>query len=298
MGLHPAREPGQKSSLGKWAAVNFAFHVQLGVSEIRNSKTTGRAGASCLHFAIGAKEQFAATLNPCRVEVQYLNRERTEKGAEKMAKSWERKAGESGPAYEAFCLYRNLPYCDNPTGRSLAKVGQKLGKSTTLMERWSTAHEWQERCREYDNEIQREELEARKVAVKAMQQEHIATARKMIEQARAALEKLEPEDMKPRNILDFLKVGMELERRALFELLADSEVQAEYEPDNISYNPMLQLVKSLEDARKERRAKGLDEAERTITVSIIDEDMDRLTPEEQKEYERLKEKAEVVVNCR
>ena len=61
---------------------------------------------------------------------------------------------------------------------------------------------------------------------------------------------------------------------------------------------MLQLVKSLEDARKERRAKGLDEAERTITVSIIDEDMDRLTPEEQKEYERLKEKAEVVVNCR
>jgi len=215
-----------------------------------------------------------------------------------MAKAWERKTGESGPAFQAFCLYLGLPYSEEPTGRSLAKVGQKLGKSTTLMERWSTAHEWQERCREYDNEIQREELEARKVAVKAMQQEHIATARKMIEQARAALEKLEPEDMKPRNILDFLKVGMELERRALFELLADSEVQAEYEPDNISYNPMLQLVKSLEDARKERRAKGLDEAERTITVSIIDEDMDRLTPEEQKEYERLKEKAEVVVNCR
>lgn len=210
-----------------------------------------------------------------------------------MAKSWERKAGESGPAYEAFCLYRNLPYCDNPTGRSLAKVGAKLGKSTTLMERWSTAHEWGERCREYDNEIQREELEARKVAVKKMQQEHIATAGKMVQKAMAALEKLEPEDMKPRNILDFLKMGMDMERRALFELLAENELQAEYEPDNITYNPMLQLVKSLEDARKEKRARGLDEAEKVIRVSFVDEDMSRLTPEEQKEFERLKEKAEV-----
>lgn len=126
-----------------------------------------------------------------------------------------------------------------------------------------------------------------------MQEKHIALSEKVAELARKGLDALSVEDLRPRNVIDLLKISTELERRARFELLAESEVQAEYEPDNITYNPMLQLVKSLEDARKEKRARGLDEAERVITVSIVDEDMDRLTPEEQNEYERLKQKAEV-----
>ena len=142
-----------------------------------------------------------------------------------MAKPWERQKGESGPAFQAFCFYRDLLYQEEPTGRSLAKVGAKLGKSVTLMERWSTAHEWVERCREYDNEIQREELEARKVAVKKMQQEHIRLARKMTEKAKKALEELSTMNMKPQDITAMMKAGADLERRAMVEGLADLEGQ-------------------------------------------------------------------------
>lgn len=142
-----------------------------------------------------------------------------------MAKAWERRKGESGAAFQAFCLYRDLPYSEEPTSRSLSKVGQRLGKSTALMARWSTAHEWVERCREYDNEIQREELEARKVAVKKMQQEHIRLARKMTEKAKKALEELSIMNMKPQDITAMMKAGADLERRAMVEGLADLEGQ-------------------------------------------------------------------------
>lgn len=142
-----------------------------------------------------------------------------------MAKAWERRKGESGAAFQAFCLYRDLPYSEEPTSRSLSKVGQRLGKSTALMARWSTAHEWQERCREYDNELQREELEGRKLEVKAMRREHIGLARQMTAKARAALEELKPARMKPREITAMMKAGADLERRAMNEGLADLEGQ-------------------------------------------------------------------------
>lgn len=75
---------------------------------------------------------------------------------------WERMQEETEPAFEAFRCYLGMPYSDIPTGRSLSKLAQKLGKSKTLLDRWSAVHRWQERCRAYDREIQGEELEARK----------------------------------------------------------------------------------------------------------------------------------------
>jgi hypothetical protein len=55
-------------------------------------------------------------------------------------RAWERQPGETSRAYEAFSAYRDLG-----SARSLAKVGQLLGKSTGLMERWSAAHSWVDR---------------------------------------------------------------------------------------------------------------------------------------------------------
>ncbi len=54
--------------------------------------------------------------------------------------AWERQEAESSRAYEAFSLYRDMG-----SGRSLAKVGQSLGKSVKLMERWSVEHSWVDR---------------------------------------------------------------------------------------------------------------------------------------------------------
>jgi hypothetical protein len=72
-------------------------------------------------------------------------------------RGWEKQPGESEKAYEAFSLYRDM----GPS-RSLAKVGQALGKSTALMERWSSQHDWQDRVeslRVRDEMIRREAVE-------------------------------------------------------------------------------------------------------------------------------------------
>lgn len=57
---------------------------------------------------------------------------------------------ESAPAYAA-----RVAYCTMGPDRSLAAVGQKLGKSSTLMARWSAKHGWTDSARQYDATLAR-----------------------------------------------------------------------------------------------------------------------------------------------
>ena len=58
---------------------------------------------------------------------------------------WTRRDDETPVAYEAFREYLN----QGPK-RSAAAVGEALGKSTTLMERWCAAHDWRARVLAHD----------------------------------------------------------------------------------------------------------------------------------------------------
>jgi hypothetical protein len=60
-------------------------------------------------------------------------------------KPWERQDNESDQAFEAFEIYRLQGQI-----RSIAKAAQTLGKSTTLLEGWSTKHGWRLRVLAYD----------------------------------------------------------------------------------------------------------------------------------------------------
>ena len=64
-----------------------------------------------------------------------------------MKHPWQRQKRESARAFEAFQAYRDM----GPS-RSLAKVGEELGKSDTLIERWSSKYRWVERARAWDEE--------------------------------------------------------------------------------------------------------------------------------------------------
>lgn len=57
-------------------------------------------------------------------------------------KEWQRRDGETPPAYDAFQEYLRI--------RSTGKVADSLGKSTTLIERWSAAHDWVARSVAFD----------------------------------------------------------------------------------------------------------------------------------------------------
>ncbi|USK77822.1 hypothetical protein [Peribacillus frigoritolerans] len=66
---------------------------------------------------------------------------------------FERQDKETEKAFEAFRIYRELG-----SERSCAKVGEKLGKSSTLIERWSSRWDWVERVKSYDSEMDRKAL--------------------------------------------------------------------------------------------------------------------------------------------
>lgn len=69
-----------------------------------------------------------------------------------MSEIWDKQPDESTRAYACFCDYRDM----GAGYRSLAKVGEKWGKSISLLERWSSKHKWVERATAYDSQVDRE----------------------------------------------------------------------------------------------------------------------------------------------
>lgn len=63
---------------------------------------------------------------------------------------WEQREDESAKAYEAFSAYLAQPVGE----RSLRGVAQALGKSDTLIMRWSRTHGWVERVAAYSAHLE------------------------------------------------------------------------------------------------------------------------------------------------
>lgn len=119
---------------------------------------------------------------------------------------WERQKGESLKAFEAFATYRDMDQ------RSLSKVGRTLGKSKALMERWSSAHEWQKRVAAWDAEQDRISRQAQIEAIKKMRKEHAALANAMLVKAAKALKRIPEDDIKASDLSRLVEVGAKLER--------------------------------------------------------------------------------------
>jgi hypothetical protein len=112
-----------------------------------------------------------------------------------MALPFEQQPKESAKAFAAFSLYLSL----GPQ-RSLAAVGKKLGKSGTVIERWSTKFDWAARVQVYAAHMSTIEREAAEALARAKgvdwvqrQEEHRAEEWKarsrVLELARVAIER-------------------------------------------------------------------------------------------------------------
>lgn len=122
-------------------------------------------------------------------------------------KPWERQEGESVKAFEAFIVYLNLG-----EERSLRAVGQKLGKSRALIERWSSDNGWVKRVAAYDADVQRKAHAVTVEKQKKMIDRHIGIALKIQEKALKALEKMDPENLDPKLMLSMLREATKLEQ--------------------------------------------------------------------------------------
>lgn len=123
------------------------------------------------------------------------------------AKPWERQDGESAKAYQAFCKY-----LDMGEKRSIRAVAQQLGKSATLMARWSSTWHWPDRVAEYEADPRRQAYKKAQNDAEKMAKRHINIALKMQEKALAALNATKPEYIQVRDMITLLREATKLER--------------------------------------------------------------------------------------
>lgn len=122
-------------------------------------------------------------------------------------KPWERLPKETTEAFEAFKEYRDMG-----AERSLAKVGEKLGKSTPLMERWSARHDWGNRVKAWDDEIEHEASKNLLNEIAKMRARQRKQALKMQLKGLELMKDIKPGDAKLSEIVSLMKLGMEQER--------------------------------------------------------------------------------------
>lgn len=138
---------------------------------------------------------------------------------------WERQDGESGQAYEAFAAYR-----DAGKSRTVSAVVKQLGKSRSLLDRWKTRWNWEDRVRAYDIHVEREAKEQAIKERKSMLKRHINIALNVQRKALEALDKLEVESMTPKDIKEYIRLATDLERLSRsFEEQKTEEAEAKNE---------------------------------------------------------------------
>jgi hypothetical protein len=140
---------------------------------------------------------------------------------------------ESAKAFEAFCAYRDMG-----PGRSVAKVGLALGKSTTLMARWSGRWAWVARVATWDADTAVKVAAAQQEEIVEMRSRHARISAAILGKVVSGLAKLDPAQMKPGELTRMFDVAMKAERtsRGASSETRDAHpaVAAEHPLDNLS----------------------------------------------------------------
>ena len=127
----------------------------------------------------------------------------------KMEQPWERRKGESAQAFEAFSCYLEMG-----ADRSIRAVSQELGKSKTLIDRWSRTNDWGERCRAWDNYLQREAQRTAIAEVREMIRRHTQLAVAIQAKAIKALNERGDTLITSKNLAVVVKLATELEDKS------------------------------------------------------------------------------------
>lgn len=132
-------------------------------------------------------------------------------------RAWERQDGESGKAYEAFAVYRDMG-----AARTLSGAARQLGKSRALIDRWRRQWNWEERVRAYDRELERAAHEEALKAVREMSRHHIDMALQMQTKALEGLTNLNAKKMRTKDVVALIHEGTKLERDSRAQIVEDT----------------------------------------------------------------------------
>lgn len=132
--------------------------------------------------------------------------------------------GESGKAYDAFLVYRDMGGT-----RSSAATAEAVGKAGSLIRRWKLQWRWDVRARAWDDYLllRRDEarIDAEAIMVSApvqliaeMNQRHLAAAQTMQQKALLRLATVDPADLGPQAAWQYLQEAIRLERAVMLQL--------------------------------------------------------------------------------
>jgi hypothetical protein len=127
---------------------------------------------------------------------------------------WDRMPHETGKAYEAFILYREMGVT-----RSIAKVAEMFDKSVTLIVRWRQRWDWDIRVAAWDAKLSKARDDAAVEEAKRMGVRQARLGMKLQEVGGKRLEQFATspelqESLTARDTLALIKEGAELERVA------------------------------------------------------------------------------------
>lgn len=153
----------------------------------------------------------------------------------KKPKPWERQPEESTKAFEAFQCYRDMGM-----ERNIMAVTRELNKSRTIIGRWSSAHNWVERCAAWDSEQDRILREQQQNEIKKMRRKHASLADRTLKKLAESLEYIDPEEIKPSDFARLLDVATKLERISLgdtTDVVENREAEEKQPPAVLFYMP-------------------------------------------------------------
>lgn len=125
---------------------------------------------------------------------------------------WDRQESESDRSFEAFELYRTMGL-----QRSLTKVVNELGKSMTLIERWSQRDQWKMRVMAYDRHEARLTNERVVLGTAGMRERQTILAMQMQSRAQNRILKMTDGEigrMRPVDVVALMRASADIERRA------------------------------------------------------------------------------------
>lgn len=132
---------------------------------------------------------------------------------------WEQQSDESSEAFAAFQLFRDTP----PENRTIRLCIELYYVSITENEkrklrarwsRWSKNHFWMDRVAAWEREKDRRMQAVQMEENLAMRKRHAYLAQQLQARALEALQQLDPNMMRPEDILDFMEKATQIERLA------------------------------------------------------------------------------------
>ncbi len=135
--------------------------------------------------------------------------------------SWLRQPGETGPAFRAFCLYRDFGG-DRSIKKAMEANGVPSGRSGIWCA-WSRKHQWVRRCGDYDQHLEYIRRLAKENAFREREEAHLKVSKKMLEIIESRLDGFKPKDLSQGNLVDWLKTAVGVETETFLREVEDGK---------------------------------------------------------------------------